>query len=125
MEDIAKGTGINFALVKSEDKKKDVKLAHVVVMTPSKFHNLTKGKAPAINLDNLKVLVMDEADLLAEQFSADLENVGEALADKNVQFLCFSATFTPETVQKLKQVITGKSIQILLKDKSKLNLKKV
>jgi ATP-dependent RNA helicase DDX56/DBP9 len=73
----------------------------IVISTPSRaWHNVNSS---ALSLDNLKCLVMDEADLmLSYGYNDDMENLAR-LVPKGVQTIMMSATLSAE-VDKLKGI---------------------
>lgn len=69
----------------------------VVVASPGKAKHLIENGI--INVQNLKVFCLDEADeMLNENFLEDLKQIFSFLSE-SMQFLLFSATFPPEIIQ--------------------------
>jgi ATP-dependent RNA helicase DeaD len=86
--------------------------AHVVVGTPGRvMDHMRKG---TLNLDGLKVLVLDEADeMLRMGFIDDVEWVLEQTPD-NIQIALFSATMPP-VIRKIAQEYLHEPEQITIK----------
>lgn len=93
--------------------------AHIIVGTPGRV--LKHLKKESLNLENIKTLVLDEADRMLDM--GFMEEIGEVLdfAPKERQTLLFSATYTDEvldisqTIQK--DAIHIKTAEIELKNK--------
>lgn len=76
--------------------------AHLVVGTPGRVldHLLKRS----LNLQDLKVLVFDEADrMLSMGFYPDMKRVQSYLPEKHVSTFMFSATFPPQVVRLAQQ----------------------
>ena len=71
--------------------------AHLVVGTPGRIlDHLLRG---SLSLDNLKILVFDEADrLLSMGFYQDMREVQSYLPERRVEGYMFSATFPPQVM---------------------------
>lgn len=71
---------------------------HIIIGTPGRLKDLLNRRA--LNLDNIRHFVLDEADRMLDMgFINDIREVA-ALLPKERQTLCFSATITP-TIQTL------------------------
>jgi ATP-dependent RNA helicase DeaD len=72
--------------------------AHIVVGTPGRIlDHLIKGN---LKLDNLKMLVFDEADrMLSMGFYPDMVEVQRYLPNRAIDSFMFSATFTPRVIR--------------------------
>jgi ATP-dependent RNA helicase DeaD len=72
--------------------------AHVVVGTPGRIlDHLINGN---LKLDNLKLLIFDEADrMLSMGFYPDMVEVQRFLPDRALDSFMFSATFTPRVIR--------------------------
>lgn len=71
---------------------------HIIIGTPGRLKDLRQRRA--LNLDNVRHFVLDEADRMLDMgFINDIREVA-ALLPENRQTLCFSATITP-TIQGL------------------------
>ena len=83
--------------------------AHIVVGTPGRVLKLLqKG---ALNLENVKVVVLDEADIMLDMgFSEQIKNI-MGFAPTQRQTLCFSATF-PDKIKKLSESVLTNHIEI-------------
>jgi ATP-dependent RNA helicase DbpA len=79
--------------------------AHIVVGTPGRIQKLLQRGS--LNLDNLKTLVLDEADRMLDMgFSDQIKNIMNFIPAKR-QTLCFSATFPNEIKLLSKSVLTN------------------
>ncbi len=83
--------------------------AHIVVGTPGRLHeHLKKG---SLKLDEMKTLVLDEADRMLDMgFIEEIEQV-ISYAPSQRQTLLFSATF-PETIETLSETIQENAVSI-------------
>jgi len=83
--------------VSIEPQIKDLKTAEIVIGTPGRI--LDHIKRETINLENLKTLVLDEADRMLDMgFIDDVEEIINECPGKR-QTLLFSATITPDIAQ--------------------------
>jgi len=83
--------------------------AHVVVGTPGRVLKLLQREA--INLDNVKTVVLDEADIMLDMgFSDQIKDILK-FAPLKRQTLCFSATF-PDRVKKLSKDVLINPVEI-------------
>jgi len=84
---------------------------HIVVGTPGRIlKHLQKG---TLNLENLKTLVLDEADRMLDMgFSDDINSIIDK-TPKERQSLLFSATF-PQQIKKISQSIQKNPVEILV-----------
>jgi superfamily II DNA/RNA helicase len=90
---------------------------HVVIGTLGRVYGLTKEKS--MKLDDVKILVLDEADRLitAHGMKDQLRNVYTRM-DKNIpQILSFSATYSEESFKEIKQLGMNHVIVRLAGDK--------
>lgn len=94
---------------------------HLVIATPGRLlDHLRRG---TVNLDNLKTLVLDEADqMLLMGFKNDIEAIVEK-TPRNRQTLCFSATMSSE-VRKLAYKYMNDPKEIIIK-KEETTLKNI
>lgn len=83
--------------------------AHIVVGTPGRIKKLLEKKE--LNLDGLKVLVLDEADRMLELGFIDDINAIAAFSPYNRQTLLFSATF-PHGIKTLSASIQDEPAQV-------------
>jgi ATP-dependent RNA helicase DeaD len=77
---------------------------HLVVGTPGRVldHLLRRS----LSLDNLKILVFDEADrLLSMGFYPDMRRLKGYLPDKSISTYMFSATFPPQVIRLANQFL--------------------
>lgn len=83
--------------------------AHIIVGTPGRvLKHLNKG---SLNLDNLNMLVLDEADRMLDMgFIEEIENVIE-FVPKRRQTLLFSATY-PEEIMELSKSILNSPVEV-------------
>lgn len=97
---LAKYTGIRAALVVGglSNKTQEVSLRtrpHIIVATPGRLIDHIRN-AQSFSLNDIEVLVMDEADRLLEMgFKAEVEEIVKSAPATNRQTLLFSATLTP------------------------------
>jgi superfamily II DNA/RNA helicase len=81
-----------------------LKGALLVVATPGRLLDLCDSKA--IRLDDVKQLVIDEADRMLDMgFAEDLEAIDKRCADRD-QTLMFSATFAPKIMSLANELTT-------------------
>ena len=81
-----------------------IKGASLVVATPGRLLDLCDSKA--IRLDDVKQLVIDEADRMLDMgFADDLEAIDKRCANRN-QTLMFSATFAPKIMALANELTT-------------------
>lgn len=86
---------------------------HVIVGTPGRV--LEHFKQRNFKVDQLKMLVLDEADrLLDDAFSEEIKTIMDALP-KNRQTIFFSATY-PETMSELSQKYQNNPTRITIKE---------
>lgn len=94
--------------------------ADVLVATPGRLLDLISSNA--IKLDDVKTLVLDEADrMLSLGFTEELNQV-LSLLPKHKQTLLFSATF-PEEVKTLTDRLLSTPVEIQLQSEEKTTLK--
>jgi ATP-dependent RNA helicase DDX19/DBP5 len=124
LKEMAKYTSIEVTALLNTSK--DVEIGHVVVSTPGNFENLFfKGKK--YSMENLKILVLDEADYM---FTNDValtvsEKCFKYFQNNNlqVQVLFFSATFNDKNLKMIKKYF--KKAYMLEIKKEALTLKNV
>ncbi|HEY8891143.1 MAG TPA: DEAD/DEAH box helicase [Clostridium sp.] len=94
---------------------------HLVIATPGRLlDHLSRG---TVKLDNLKTLVLDEADqMLLMGFKNDIEAILEKTSKKR-QTLCFSATMSSE-VKKMAYKYMNDPIEVIIK-KQETTLKNI
>lgn len=91
----------------------------ILVATPGRLLDLISSNA--VKLDNVKTLVLDEADrMLSLGFTEELAAL-LALTPKHKQTLLFSATF-PEQVKALTQELLNKPVEIQLQSNDESTL---
>ncbi|MEI7998735.1 MAG: ATP-dependent RNA helicase DbpA [Candidatus Omnitrophota bacterium] len=83
--------------------------AHIVVGTPGRIKKLLEKKE--LNLNSLKILVLDEADRMLEMGFIDDINAIAAFAPFERQTMLFSATF-PNGIKKLSACIQDEPVQV-------------
>lgn len=87
---------------------------HIIVGTPGRVLKfLKKG---AINLDDLSMLVLDEADRMLDMGFRDEMEAVAAFTPKNKQSLLFSATF-PEEIESLSEIFQKNPIRVSVDSK--------
>lgn len=85
----------------------------VVVATPGRLIDHIRN-SPSFSIDNLEVLVMDEADrMLEEGFQAELTEILELIPRHKRQTLLFSATMNTK-IQDLIQLSLDKPVRIMV-----------
>lgn len=87
----------------------------IVVATPGRLYDmLTSVPRFKKMCQNLKVLVLDEADQLLDMgFKRDLQNILGELPDENRQTMLFSATISPEIRKNLGDFALKSSYQLI------------
>lgn len=75
----------------AEDRKK-MNGCKSIVGTPGRIQHLLKSKI--LNINDLKLVVLDEADQMISSFSTDVKNILAELTSRN-QIIASSATFDP------------------------------
>ncbi|MDP8212977.1 MAG: ATP-dependent RNA helicase DbpA [Candidatus Zapsychrus exili] len=93
--------------------------AHVVVGTMGRILKLFK--TGVLKADDIKVLVLDEADRLLEMGSIEEVNCIAAFTPRNRQTLLFSATL-PNDIRKLSESIQEDVVQITIDSQHQTNL---
>ncbi len=94
--------------------------AHVIVSTIGKIQNDFKSRKPALDLSQLKCIVIDEADFFFSK-KEEIDAVREIDAKHikkiphKVQYILFSATY-PETVKE--------AISLVVKEAQQINIRK-
>merc|ERR1719329_1778221 len=113
--------GLTYELLVAGANPRSVQ-AHVVVGTPGKVEGLIRGRA--LDAHWLKMLVIDEADLMIDDGGSGktVLQIHNAMP-KEIQVLLFSATWPPE-VCKLAATIAPKASKIMVK-KEDLTLKDI
>jgi len=77
--------------------------AHIIVGTAGRLNDHLKGKS--LNLENIKILVLDEADRMLDMGFIDSINEIILQTPKNKQSLFFSATFNNETKNLAEKIL--------------------
>lgn len=87
----------------------------IVVATPGRLYDmLTSVPRFKKMCQNLKVLVLDEADQLLDMgFKRDLQNILGELPDENRQTMLFSATISPEIRKNLGDFALNSNYQLI------------
>jgi len=112
---LAKHTDITFALVVGgfslrEQETILKKRPDVVIATPGRFIDHMRNSA-SFTVDNLEILVLDEADRMLEQgFTDELDEILKTIP-RNRQTMLFSATMT-SSVDKLVRVGMNKPVRV-------------
>lgn len=99
-----------------------------MVTTLGKLNNNMKNrnKKDVMSLDDLKAVVIDEADWFfgtehQQDFKALSEIVDKRLKDKKIQYILFSATYPEEVKQAIFTIIKEAQQIKLTKEKLQLN----
>lgn len=96
------GTGKRFALQKIQNEG-----CHILVGTPGRLNDVLSDPRSGIEIKDLDVLVLDEADrLLDDGFAPELLNIKRLLpsnAEDDYQTLMFSATVPEEVMQMVRR----------------------
>ena len=130
LEKIAKYTKVKITSPLSQDHHDDYDNAYgqIIVITPGHFENCFLRRGNEVLLDNLKILVLDEADyMLTNEVTSKVCEKSFKLFQRlkmNVQILFFSATFDERCKKIIKKYLTSQTHQIELK-KEDLTLDKV
>lgn len=87
--------------------------AHIIVGTPGRIEDhINKGR---LDLSNLEILVLDEADRMLEMgFQSSLDAV-IAEVPKQRQTLLFSATY-PQQIQQIAKKVTNNAIEVTVEE---------
>ena len=128
LEKIAKYTNVKVTAMLSQDNHV-IDYGHIIVITPGHFENCFLRRGKHVLLDDLKMLVLDEADyMLTNEVTS---NVCEKLFklflrnNKKVQLLFFSATFDENCFRLVKKYYPNEeNLETKLK-KEELTLDKV
>ena len=92
---------------------------HIIVGTPGRVLKfLKKG---VINLDNLDILVLDEADRMLDMGFRDEMEAIAAFTPKNIQSLLFSATF-PDEIESLSEIFQHNPKRVVVDSKHEKNI---
>jgi len=83
--------------------------AHIVVGTPGRVLKLLQRGA--LNLDNVKIVVLDEADRMLDMGFLDQVKDILSFAPTQRQTLCFSATF-PDEIKKLSKTVLKDPVEV-------------
>ncbi|KAK3669117.1 nucleolar DEAD-box protein required for synthesis of 60S ribosomal subunit, partial [Recurvomyces mirabilis] len=114
---LAVGTGITFGRaiggLNSREQEKELKLRpDIVIATPGRFIDFMRN-SPALQVDKLEILVLDEADrMLEEGFSDELNEILGTIP-KSRQTMLFSATMTSK-VDDLIRVGMHRPVRLLV-----------
>lgn len=96
----------------SEEYLDSVSEGSIIAGTPGRIMYLIKENV--INLSNLKLLVLDEADeMLSQGFKSQIKSIFEFM-EENVQVAIYSATYTPDIIELTKQFMKN-PVKILIK----------
>jgi len=128
LEKIAKYTNVKVTAMLSQDNFVQ-DYGHIIVITPGHFENCFLRRGNQVLLDDLKILVLDEADymLTNEVTSKVCEKLFKLFIrnNKKVQLLFFSATFDDNCFRLVKKYYPNEvSLETKLK-KEELTLDKV
>lgn len=113
--------GINSSIV----NLKEAMTSHILVGTPGRVVDLLKrensSKQKMINTHKLKILVMDEADVLLDSdFKIQMQEIIK-LTSENTQICIFSATFRESILEETKNLLKPNPFHVKV-DKEKLSL---
>lgn len=94
---------LTFKFLEDFDFKTKVK-ADIIVATPSKLRRL-KLSSGLIDLSHIKVVILDEADMLSsDEFFDDIDLIINQIQQR-IQYLVFSATYSEQLLFRLKKYI--------------------
>ena len=106
LEKIAKYTNVKVTAMLSQDNHV-IDYGHIIVITPGHFENCFLRRGKHVLLDDLKMLVLDEADyMLTNDVTSKVCERSFKLFQKekmNVQILFFSATFDEKCMRFFKK----------------------
>jgi superfamily II DNA/RNA helicase len=100
--------------------------SHIIVGTPGRLIDVFRTDSQHPNkkklLDNVKMLILDEADALLENdFEEQTKTIIQFISNK-CQIIIFSATYTPEVLEKTEYFMENPISILLEKDKLTLDL---
>lgn len=99
---------------------RDIRNTHIIIGTPGRIIDLIERRA--FNPDKIKVLIMDEADvLLSKEFLIQTKNIITKLSDK-AQICAFSATLPNEVITLMNKFMTNPVNILVQKEKLSLDL---
>jgi translation initiation factor 4A len=105
--------GIHENLNRTELNLKDAMNSHILVCTPGRLNGLLKESK--ILLDNLKILIFDEADqLLSNDFIDQIKSILQA-TPQNTQICLFSATTNSRNIQNTKKHFMSNPVELHIK----------
>ena len=114
LEKIAKYTKVKVTALLSRDND-NCEYGQIIVITPGHFDNCFLRRGGHLVLENLKMLILDEADyMLTNEVTSKVCEKAFNLFQKNkmdVQILFFSATFGQNCEKLLKKLCNGKETQ--------------
>ncbi len=94
---------------------------HVVVATPGRLIDLLDRKA--LNLDDLKYLVLDEADEMINMgFKAEIDEILKS-CKKEITKLLFTATMPKDVKQLIKEYLVADTVEIRINEEELVNEK--
>ena len=94
---------LTYKFLEDVDGKSKIK-SQVIVTTPFKLRKLDQGTG-TLNLNDLKTIILDEADMLSTpDFFDDIDSIVSSI-NRKVQFLIFSATYNQELQHQLKKYV--------------------
>ena len=128
LEKIAKYTKVKVTALLSRDNDY-CEYGQIIVITPGHFENCFLRRGRHLALENLKMLILDEADyMLTNEVTSKVCEKAFNLFQKNkmdVQILFFSATFDQNCEKLLKKLCNGKETKRIELKKEELTLDKV
>lgn len=105
--------GVHDNLNRTENNLKDAYTSHILVCTPGRINGLLREDNHL--LDNLKILILDEADqLLSNDFIEQIKSILSSIP-KNTQICLYSATTNSKNIQNTKKHFMSNPIELYIK----------
>jgi translation initiation factor 4A len=98
---------------RTEFNLKDAQMSHILVCTPGRLNGLIKSSNELLN--NLKILILDEADqLLSDDFIGQIQSIIKEIPSKT-QICLFSATTNSKNIQNTKKHFMNNPVELHIK----------
>lgn len=105
--------GIYENINKPEQNLEQAKKSHILICTPGRLSGLLR--LSDFLLDNLKILILDEADqLLSDDFIDQIKSILKSIP-KNTQICLFSATTNSPNIQNTKRHFMSNPVELYIK----------
>jgi translation initiation factor 4A len=107
---------------RTENNLRDALVSHILVCTPGRLNGLLKVSKNMLN--NLKILIFDEADqLLSQDFLEQIQNIIKVIP-KSTQICLFSATTQTQNIQNTKKYFMSNPVELYI-DKEKIKVDQI